>query len=904
MNKILSKRILRDLKENLFRYIALGLLIALGMYIIVSIVGAAETIIVGTERKAEENLLEDGEFGVFVPLTREQTDKLENSGITLEMKFSFDVEGSNSRVLRIMKNRSKINLINLDCGRLAENDGEIVLEKRYCQDNGISESDIIKIAGDSFKVVGIGSVPDYDLPQKSNGDASVESSTFGLAFVTTQQYEKIKNNSVQKAEDYCYAYRLNRMMTDDELKEKIKDFKFDYTEVSDKYFLEIIDDTIGKKEELQDGIEKLYDGANKLNDGLAKLDDNSVNLNDGANEIFDTFLSQANSVLIANNITETLTVKNYNDILSKYISATNSTELSNLKNTLNSLEKYCDVTKKYTNGVHSAKSSSNDFAEGVGKLKNKTDDLLDEYFDYDIDNLTSFITADDNPRIGAASDDVIINKEVGIIAGFIVMILFSYVISVFVVHQIQNESSVIGTLYALGIKKKRLIIHYITLPTVICFVGGIIGAAMGFSCVGIDYQMADSYAYFSIPDFSPVYPIYLIIYSIVMPPVISAIVNLIVINKKLSRTALSLIRNEKKLYRYKNISLKNMSFIRGFQIRQLLRETRTGITVIVAMVISLLIFMMSLNCYVLCEHIRIDNIADTKYEYMYTLKYPESTVPKGGEAVYSESLSKNFFGHTLDITILGIDSDNKYFDVNSIKGKNNIIIGSAVAQKYGLNKGDTMVLSDSANDMDYAFEIKGVSYYSVGLTVFMDINSMRELFGQKDDYYNVILSDKSLNIDEGRLYSVTTREDIKRSSEVFSNLMMPMVIMLAAISIVIFVIVLYLMMKVMIDRASTGISLFKIFGFRTSEIRKLYLNSNFVMVAFGAIIAVPLSKYLMDLIYPVCIANTACGMNLNFEWYYYPLIFVAIMIMYFIINALLVKRLKKISPDDILKNRE
>lgn len=54
---------------------------------------------------------------------------------------------------------------------------------------------------------------------------------------------------------------------------------------------------------------------------------------------------------------------------------------------------------------------------------------------------------------------------------------------------------------------------------------------MGFSCVGIDYQMADSYAYFSIPDFSPVYPIYLIIYSIVMPPVISAIVNLIVINK-------------------------------------------------------------------------------------------------------------------------------------------------------------------------------------------------------------------------------------------------------------------------------------------------------------------------------------------------------------------------------------
>lgn len=38
MQKILRKRVLRDLKENFFRYLALGLLIILCMYMIGSLV--------------------------------------------------------------------------------------------------------------------------------------------------------------------------------------------------------------------------------------------------------------------------------------------------------------------------------------------------------------------------------------------------------------------------------------------------------------------------------------------------------------------------------------------------------------------------------------------------------------------------------------------------------------------------------------------------------------------------------------------------------------------------------------------------------------------------------------------------------------------------------------------------
>ena len=776
MNRILRKRLPRDLKNNFFRYLALVFLVVMGMYVVVSVVGAADTVIVGSTEKAEENRVEDGQFGVFFPLTEEQEKELTDAGIDLEKMFSIDIETEEGSVVRLMKNRESINLIDLDEGRLAECDREIVLEKRYCEENGLKTGDNITISDLEFTIVGIGSTPDYDMPVQTFSDMSVESNWFGTGFVTAKQYEEIKETVSSRAEDYCYAYRLNTSgVTEDEAKQMIKDFDFDYPKVQDVDFQEMIAET---------------------------------------------------------------------------------------------------------------------------------DELFHEYFNIEINNLTSFVKRADNPRILAAAGDVQINKEAGLFAGVIVMILFTYVISVFVIHQIGQESSVIGSLYALGAKKKDLLIHYIALPTVLTFMGGVIGAALGFSKIGIPTQMADSYHYFSIPKLEVCYPVYLIVYSIVMPPVVSAIVNCLVINRQLSRTALSLIRNEPKVKNSRNMNLRKMKFIRLFQLRQMIRESRTGFTVVCGMTISLLVLMLGLNCYVLCRNVQKDSIASTRFEYMYSLKYPEKEVPKGGEACYMESLSKTSMGYTVNVSVIGIDEDNKYYDTKPVKGKSNLIISRPVQQKYGLHIGDNLILTDNAEDMDYAFTIKGVCGYAGGLAVFMDIGSMRELFGQKDDYYNMLLSDRELTIDEGRLYSITTKEDVAHSASVFTSLMMPLIVMMTVSAVVIFCMVLYLMMGVMIDRASFGISLIQVFGFRTGEIRKLYLDGNAWIVAAGAVIGIPLAKIIMDKFYPWMIANTSVGMNLEFPWYLYAEIFAGVMAVYFAVNALLVRKLKRITPAEVLKNRE
>lgn len=315
--------------------------------------------------------------------------------------------------------------------------------------------------------------------------------------------------------------------------------------------------------------------------------------------------------------------------------------------------------------------------------------------------------------------------------------------------------------------------------------------------------------------------------------------------------------------------------------------------------------MLGLNCYVMCIHISKENKADTKYEYMYTYKYPEQQIPEGGEACFAKNLNKEIYGYDLEVTVLGIEKDNPYFDAGVNEGSTNrVTVSSAMAQKYGLTQGDQLILTDEEAERNYAFTVESVTQYSTGFYVFMNIDSMRELFGESEDYYNVVLSDQELDIEPGRLYAAVSREDITNSADIFVSMMMPMIYMLTGVSGLIFCVVMYLMMKVMIDRSAFSISLIKVFGYRTGEIRRLYLNGNFYMVAVSAAICIPLSKKLMDMMYPLLVSNVSCAMNLTFSWQGYLGIYAAIIALYFIINQLLVRRLNKVTPAEVLKNRE
>ena len=904
MNRVLRKRLGRDLKSNFGRYLALVLLIVMGVFLVVSMVGSADAIIDGTKEKGKDSNVQDGQFSVFVPLTSSEIEKLSEGGTVIEPEFYIDMPTKDAKVLRLFKNREKTDLVNICEGRAAEKKGETVLERRFAEVGGYKVGDSITAGGVEFEITGLGTVPDYDAPLRNLSDTGVQSEVFGLLFVTADEYDEISGKSDQKAQEYTYSYRLGNGVTDDDLKSRIKQLDFDYTKVEDKFFKESISEFLDAKKEIEDGVDGIHAGAKDLSDGLRKIDTSSEDLKKAAENLLASYLSQANNAAAALGVKQTLTEQNYAEVLDALSASDTTGQAASLKQSLDSIVKFKNGINEYTAAVSSAARGSGELYSGVDEMREFTNELVKKEFVLDINNLTSFIKASDNGRIAAAAGDVIMNKVGGLIAGVIVLILFAYVISVFVVHQIEQESSIIGSLYALGVRKKDLLRHYITMPTVVAFAGALVGTSLGFTPLGVGMQMSKSYSYFSLPDVETVFPPYLIVYGLVMPPLISALVNTLVINKRLSQTALSLIRSEHKAAKYKQFNIRSSSFERVFRIRQMVRELRSSITVVLGMLISMLVITLGLNTYALCTDVRDRNIADTKYEYMYLYKYPEKKAPQGGEAAYVEGLDMQVMGYTLEVSVIGLDNDSRYFDAKPEKGKNKAVINNSLAERFGYEKGDKVVFTDAASDMDYTFTVTCIADYSPGFTLFMDIESMRELFGRDEGYFNAVYSDRELDIDEGRLYSVTTRDEIKKSAGVFIDQMTSFIAMLLIAGSVIFCVVMYLMMGVMIDRSSFGISLIKIFGYRSKEIRSLYLNGNLIVVALGGLFVIPAAKFLIDLIYPTFIANVACCMDISYKWYVYVLLYCIMMLVYLLINKLLVRKINKITPAQVLKNRE
>lgn len=836
MQKVLRKRIWRDFKSNLPRYLALSLLIILAMYLVVSLVGAAETIIRGSENADSRQCVEDGDFSLFVPMKDEEMEDLEADGVTIEPQFYMDYEIDEDHTLRIFANRDEINKINLVKGTLAKKENELVVERQFAEKNSISVGDVLTFGGREFTITGIGTTPDYDNVLKSLGDTGCDCLHFGTGFVAADVYDTLRAEEKSiKSEEYYYAYRLNGAMTDDELKDRLEELEFTSGDVEDPFFQEYWDRTMGQKDDLTDGIQELLDGAKELKE----------------------------------------------------------------------LKAFEDGIIEYTDGTKEAEDGSNELLDGIQELKDEIDDMIDDIFSEDAQNLMTFVKAGDNARIQAASGDQELYRSVGTIAGAILLILISYVLSVFVVHSIDQESAVIGALYALGVKRKNLMAHYVTLPTVITFVSGLIGTLLGYSSLGVPIQMQDCYNYYSLPDLDVIYMPYLFIYGIVVPPVISIIVNSLVIRKRLSKPVLTMIRNEQKVGNGKDIRLGNMSFMNLFKIRQMLRESRTGFTVVFGMFVSLLLAMMSLEIYTYCANVNRDYVNDTKYEYMYTYKYPTEEVPEGGYEAYAKTLKKKIYGYNFDITVMGLTENNPFFDVNLSDSSSKVAISSSIAYKYGLDVGDTLTLKDDEADKIYAFEIASVAQYAPSFMVFMPYDKALELFDEPEDYFNVVFSDHALDVETGRLYATTTKTDVKKAAGIFSDIMQGMILTIGGVSVLIFIVVMYLMMKVMIDRSSFNIALIKIFGYRNKEVKKMYLDGNFYIITIGALISIPLTKWIMDVAYePAFVPNIACGIDKSFPFWMYLAIFAGILILYFIINHLLIRRIRKMVPAEVLKNRE
>ena len=746
----------------------------------------------------------------------------------------------NGSTLRIFTNREEINTFELDEGRLADTSGEIAIEKNYSKANNLTIGDTIDIGNDSYTIVGIGSSPDYDNMLLNLTDASSNSLLFGNGFV-------IKN-------DY------NRLIKSDQL------LGTEYIQYAYKLPEDVIPETF------RDQISKLEFKLDDINDPIAhsffsSKEKNKNDFTESIKTIYDT----------SNDLSES------------------ANELVDVLPSIESLEGIHQATEKLSDSGEKLKS-------GADNLNLSFNEFSDEYLDFSYINLKEFIESSDNVRINASADDIQVNRTGALIAGVIILVLLAYILSAFITNTIEKEKKVIGTLYSMGFNKRELLSHFLILPSLICLIGGLFGTVLGFA--SMDSYITTNSNYFSYPVLNRIYPMYLIFYGILVPFVMAITINAVLINKKLSKEPLALMRKQQVVHTTKQLNLGDMKFINRFRLKLFMVEIKSNLTICIGIFISLLLVMLALCIYSALTNVVTDTKNDVKFEYMYYLAYPEDDAPENAEKAYMNVLNKETLGHDFAVSILGVDTNSKSFPYNLETNTNQLFVSTSVANKFDIKVGDDFDLTDKINNIIYTFKVKEIVDYAPGLFVFMELPEMRELFGENDEYYNVLFSQVPLSIDAGRIHSITTRQVILNASEIFMSLMENLINVLVIASVIIFVAVMYLMIKMIIERQTSNISMFKILGYTDREISKLYLSNNLYIVSASAIIFIPLSRWIIANIYPYLVANRSVGFNLSFSHEIY--IFIVALIIGSFFFALLFAKLKlnKITINEILKERE
>jgi putative ABC transport system permease protein len=184
--------------------------------------------------------------------------KITDKGISVEKMFYTDYQYKEDKILRAFKVRENINRISVVSGALPSGDNEVVLERRFAEVNNIVPGDVISVGGHDLSVCGIGAAPDYNTVYRKLSDTVVDSSSFGLFFVTPAMYDELlSEGKAVSSEEYYYAYKLNGAMTDDELRTVLEDNKFEVDDTDDAYFKEYWNRMTSDKDDLLEGIDEL-----------------------------------------------------------------------------------------------------------------------------------------------------------------------------------------------------------------------------------------------------------------------------------------------------------------------------------------------------------------------------------------------------------------------------------------------------------------------------------------------------------------------------------------------------------------------------------------------------------------------------------------------------------------------
>lgn len=532
-----------------------------------------------------------------------------------------------------------------------------------------------------------------------------------------------------------------------------------------------------------------------------------------------------------------------------------------------------------------------------GELKSY---LLEQQYVY----LLSFLNIDNNPRITDYIADCEMVKKSTFIFAIIFMILMAYVICIFTQNRIEKESAYIGTLYALGYRKSELIRHYLALPVLSVFVGGIGSLAAGkwlFSWM----LTQDSIDLYSIPKFSIHMPGYIIAFGLFVPTLITVLVGWIVLGLKLSASPLSLIRGNVRQGLKLKWEMRRVSYVNRYRIRQFFREIVGNIVLIIGLFAATVLLILGCSIYGTITNYAEHTLDYLPYNYLYSLNNEIENAPENGELVRMKNLTSYLeLGNVdLDIIMMGLTKESEFFSFTCETQEDEIIISTAVAEKFGLEVGEHIELYDSLEEMTYQFQIIEIVPYTNALHVFMQYEVMEEVI--EGALQQAIISDKELEFtDEISVMSTTKAQDYENAANDMLDSLMLFMIALIGSAAAIVALVTYLMLKFMVDKAVFGISMLRIFGYENREVNKIYLGGEFYTVCVSIVLSLLLGQYIVKALMVYLTSGYSAALTMYIHPITYVIMAVFELLVYLMVHIVECQYIAGINYVDILKNRE
>ena len=806
----LNNRFLRDLRDDLGKYVVIALLMIFTIGFVSGFLVADGSMVKAYNESFTKYNVEDGNFRLQKKMNKAQWKSVEGLGLYLYELFYREFALDNGSTLRVFKNRDRVDLVCLMEGEFPQKPGEIAIDRMYADNNGLKVGDTIRVmqasadvsaeesakgkeAGKSWLITGLVALSDYSTMFSDNNDTMFDALKFGVAVCTPEEFAQYPEDTLV----FNYAW--------------------------------------------------------------------------------------------------------------KYVEPPATVEEEN--------DRGEDLVKELSKEV----------------------------------KLETYVPRYANQAICFTGEDMGSDRAMMELLLYIMMVIIAFVFGVTISNTISQEAPVIGTLRAMGFTKGELVRHYMAMPLIVTLLSALIGNILGYTVLK-DVCAAMYYNSYSLTKYVTIWNAEAFVKTTVFPIVIMAVVTWVILRRSLGLTPLQFLRRQlsrRQMKRAFPLSVR-IPFFDRFRVRVIAQNLPGYLIMLVGIFFANILLIFGLALPQALDHYQEVVEQNLLAEHQYIMQIPLDALDEDHKLVSALKMmefvsgtetenetAEKFSAYTLrtptdspyhkeDVMIYGVQADSRYVkgvpgpdssgpaaDSQKSSGESEwepirVLISSAYSEKYDIFAGDRIVLQEKYGEERYTFEVAGVYDYQASLCVFMEQKELNQCFDLGKDYFSGYFSETPItDIDEKYIGSEIDLESLTKVTRQLEISMGSMMYLVDFFAVAIFMVLIYILSKIIIEKNAQSISMAKILGYTGSEIGKLYIRSTTVVYLACFAATIPAVTVLIRYLMKVMIRLEMTGW---IELYVGNKVYAQMMALgilsYAVVAVFEYRKINRVPMDEALKNAE